>query len=69
MFAITTKLMACLGALTQADLDELPPARRRLLAQTLAHWARKAETPTQPQQPNGGVLASLSDPSNPRHGS
>jgi hypothetical protein len=65
MFAITTKLMACLGALTQADIDELPPARRRLLAQTLAHWAKKAEPLTQP--PNG-VLASFSDPSNPRHG-
>jgi hypothetical protein len=42
---ITTKLSALLDAMTQADIDALPPARRERLGQLLRHWADRCDPP------------------------
>jgi hypothetical protein len=56
-FPITTKLAALLNALTQADIEALPPARRRQLGQLLKHWGARCDPPQ--DQPKSGVLSDL----------
>jgi hypothetical protein len=44
-FPIATKLAALLDALTQADIEALPPARRERLGQLLKHWGARCDPP------------------------
>lgn len=56
--AITDKIVALLVSLSDADLEALPPAERRRLADQCRHVAKRAER----KAPETGVLADL------RHG-
>jgi hypothetical protein len=44
-FPITTKLVAMLNAITQADIEALPPARRQQLGQLLKYWGARCDPP------------------------
>jgi hypothetical protein len=55
--SLPAKIAALFAALRQEDVDAMPPAARRRFADTLRHWAGKAELP--PMRPRAGVLASL----------
>jgi hypothetical protein len=57
--SVATKIAALFAALTQEELDALPPAVRRRFADACRHWADKAEP--QPSPPKEGVLARLHD--------
>lgn len=47
------KVAAMLEALTIADVEALPPARRRQLADLCRHWAKLAEPPAADTAPAG----------------
>jgi hypothetical protein len=54
---LATKLVALLDAMTQADIDALPPARRERLGQLLRHWGARCDSPT--GAPKAGVSPEL----------
>lgn len=59
MLAIVDRIVAGFAALTTADVEALPPAERRRLADVCRHWAAIAEP--KPPAPRSGVLAQLHD--------
>jgi hypothetical protein len=59
MLAVIDRIVAGFAALTTADVEALPPAERRRLADTCRYWAQVAE-PKAPA-PRSGVLAALRD--------
>jgi hypothetical protein len=68
------KIVALLAGLSPESIEGLPPGERRRFAAACRRAASLAEpAPRAPHQmeaavPSSGVLASLGDPSNPRHG-
>jgi hypothetical protein len=56
--SIAGKIAALFAALTQDDLDAMPPAERRRFSDLCSHWHRLAEK-SPPPQPKSGVLVLL----------
>ncbi|HEY7550705.1 MAG TPA: hypothetical protein VH913_14455 [Hyphomicrobiaceae bacterium] len=49
--------MALLDAITRADIEALPPARREQLGQLLKHWGARCDPPD--GEPKAGVVSNL----------
>ncbi|HEY7550652.1 MAG TPA: hypothetical protein VH913_14190 [Hyphomicrobiaceae bacterium] len=56
-FPIITKLVALLNAITQTDIEALPPARREQLGQLLKFWGARCDPPN--GVPKTGVVSNL----------
>lgn len=57
---VLTKAVALLEAAEFADLEAMPPAHRRRLADLFHRWAKAAD-PEAPRAPRSGVLLALQD--------
>ena len=57
--SVISKLDALLEALTQEEIDALPPARRQRLGALLAYWGNRCDPPK--DEAKAGVLAVLKD--------
>ena len=53
--ALMQELIRNLEAITREDIEALPPAERRQLADLLKHWSKVAER----DEPKSGVLKDL----------
>jgi hypothetical protein len=58
---IADKIAALFGAMTQEELDAMAPAERRRFADTLRHWANRAEIGRRVEPLPAGVLSALRD--------
>jgi hypothetical protein len=57
--SVVEKTIALLGGLNPADVQRLPPARRRRFADMCRHWADLAEPRPYETTPKSGVLFDL----------
>jgi hypothetical protein len=56
---VANKIAALFSALTQEELDAMPPAERRRFADTCRHWAERADRAWPTALPKGGVVKEL----------
>jgi hypothetical protein len=56
---LTDKIVALFAALSDNDIDALPPVQRRRLAEQCRRVADRAENDRNGKQPRAGVLADL----------
>jgi hypothetical protein len=57
--SVVEKTIALLGGLSPAEVQGLPPARRRRFADMCRHWADLAEPRAYETAPKSGVLLDL----------
>ena len=60
-YQVAPKIVAMFEVMTRAELDAMPPARRRQFADVCRHWANIADKSLEPPPPKSGVLAELRD--------